>query len=176
MIEARDLRKRCGGKLAVGHLSLTVSPGKVAGFLGPNGAGEVDHDAPAAGPGPARLRTRQHRRQGRTVTCATRCAACRSATGGWPSRGLALLAAAHRVRAHRCRIRDWLRDRKRHERACLRCCWAAEAAHRRPGADWRAPGHGVRPHCRAPRPSAGLRGVAGDVLGPAAVALLTDRR
>jgi ABC-2 type transport system ATP-binding protein len=40
MIEARDLTKRYGGKLAVDHLSFQVAPGKVTGFLGPNGAGK----------------------------------------------------------------------------------------------------------------------------------------
>ena len=39
MIEARNLSKRYGGKLAVDHLSFTVTPGNVTGFLGPNGAG-----------------------------------------------------------------------------------------------------------------------------------------
>ncbi len=40
MIEARNLSKRYGGKLAVDHLSFAVAPGKVTGFLGPNGAGK----------------------------------------------------------------------------------------------------------------------------------------
>ena len=40
MIEAHDLTKRYGKKLAVDHLSFTVSPGQVTGFLGPNGAGK----------------------------------------------------------------------------------------------------------------------------------------
>jgi energy-coupling factor transporter ATP-binding protein EcfA2 len=40
MIEARNLSKRYGGKLAVDDLSFTVTPGKVTGFLGPNGAGK----------------------------------------------------------------------------------------------------------------------------------------
>ena len=40
MIEARNLSKRYGGKLAVDHLSFTVTPGKVTGFLGTNGAGK----------------------------------------------------------------------------------------------------------------------------------------
>jgi ABC-2 type transport system ATP-binding protein len=40
MIEAHNLSKRYGGKLAVDHLSFTVSPGTVTGFLGPNGAGK----------------------------------------------------------------------------------------------------------------------------------------
>ena len=40
MIEARDLTKRYGDKLAVDHLSFTVASGRVTGFLGPNGAGK----------------------------------------------------------------------------------------------------------------------------------------
>ncbi len=40
MIEASNLQKRYGDKLAVDDLSFTVEPGKVTGFLGPNGAGK----------------------------------------------------------------------------------------------------------------------------------------
>ncbi|HEX9334485.1 MAG TPA: ABC transporter ATP-binding protein [Pseudonocardiaceae bacterium] len=40
MIEARNLTKRYGDKLAVDDLSFTVESGKVTGFLGPNGAGK----------------------------------------------------------------------------------------------------------------------------------------
>ena len=40
MIEARDLTKRFGDKVAVDHLSFTVQAGRVTGFLGPNGAGK----------------------------------------------------------------------------------------------------------------------------------------
>ena len=40
MIEARNLAKRYGNKLAVSDLSFTVKPGIVTGFLGPNGAGK----------------------------------------------------------------------------------------------------------------------------------------
>ncbi len=39
-IEARNLSKRYGGKLAVDNLSFTVVQGRVTGFLGPNGAGK----------------------------------------------------------------------------------------------------------------------------------------
>ena len=45
MIEATELTKRYGDKTAVDGLSFTVRPGVVTGFLGPNGAGQVDHDA-----------------------------------------------------------------------------------------------------------------------------------
>ncbi len=40
MIEARDLTKSYGAKVAVDHLSFGVEPGQVTGFLGPNGAGK----------------------------------------------------------------------------------------------------------------------------------------
>ncbi len=40
MIEARELTKRFGDKVAVDHLSFEVQPGRVTGFLGPNGAGK----------------------------------------------------------------------------------------------------------------------------------------
>jgi ABC-2 type transport system ATP-binding protein len=40
MIEARDLSKHYGDKLAVDHLGFTVEPGQVTDFLGPNGAGK----------------------------------------------------------------------------------------------------------------------------------------
>jgi ABC-2 type transport system ATP-binding protein len=40
MIEATNLGKRYGDKLAVDSLSFTVRPGVVTGFLGPNGAGK----------------------------------------------------------------------------------------------------------------------------------------
>src|SRR5580698_8751280 len=40
MIEAHDLTKRYGDKLAVDQLSFAVRPGVVTGFLGPNGAGK----------------------------------------------------------------------------------------------------------------------------------------
>jgi ABC-2 type transport system ATP-binding protein len=40
MIEAQDLTKRYGDKVAVDHLSFRVEPSRVTGFLGPNGAGK----------------------------------------------------------------------------------------------------------------------------------------
>jgi len=40
MIEARNLTKRYGDRLAVDDLSFIVKPGIVTGFLGPNGAGK----------------------------------------------------------------------------------------------------------------------------------------
>ena len=40
MIEAKNLTKRYGDKVAVDDLSFTVEPGRVTGFLGPNGAGK----------------------------------------------------------------------------------------------------------------------------------------
>jgi ABC-2 type transport system ATP-binding protein len=56
MIEARQLTKRYGDKLAVDHLEFDVRPGMVTGFLGPNGAGKsttmrlvLGLDAPTSG-------------------------------------------------------------------------------------------------------------------------------
>jgi ABC-2 type transport system ATP-binding protein len=56
MIEADNLVKRYGEKVAVNGLTFTVRPGIVTGFLGPNGAGKsttmrmiVGLDAPSAG-------------------------------------------------------------------------------------------------------------------------------
>jgi ABC-2 type transport system ATP-binding protein len=56
MIEAHQLTKRYGDKLAVDQLSFTVRPGVVTGFLGPNGAGKsttmrmiMGLDGPSAG-------------------------------------------------------------------------------------------------------------------------------
>ncbi|GAA0912989.1 ABC transporter ATP-binding protein [Virgisporangium aurantiacum] len=56
MIEARELTKRYGDKLAVDGLTFTVRPGVVTGFLGPNGAGKsttmrmiLGLDAPTGG-------------------------------------------------------------------------------------------------------------------------------
>ena len=40
MIEARELTKHYGDKVAVDHLSFAVEPGQVTGFLGPNGSGK----------------------------------------------------------------------------------------------------------------------------------------
>ncbi len=56
MIEARNLTKTYGSKVAVDDLSFTVQPGIVTGFLGPNGAGKsttmrliLGLDAPTSG-------------------------------------------------------------------------------------------------------------------------------
>jgi ABC-2 type transport system ATP-binding protein len=40
MIEVRDLTKHFGSSVAVDHLSFSVRPGTVTGFLGPNGSGK----------------------------------------------------------------------------------------------------------------------------------------
>jgi ABC-2 type transport system ATP-binding protein len=40
VIEAKNLSKRYGSRLAVDDLTFTVVPGRVTGFLGPNGAGK----------------------------------------------------------------------------------------------------------------------------------------
>ena len=56
MIQARNITKHYGDKVAVDDISFTVEPGKVTGFLGPNGAGKsttmrmiVGLDRPTAG-------------------------------------------------------------------------------------------------------------------------------
>jgi ABC-2 type transport system ATP-binding protein len=40
MLEVRDVTKRYGGLAAVNHVSFTVRPGEVLGYLGPNGSGK----------------------------------------------------------------------------------------------------------------------------------------
>src|SRR5688500_12994147 len=56
MIEAKNLTKRYGDKVAVNDLTFTVQPGIITGFLGPNGAGKsttmrmiLGLDAPSGG-------------------------------------------------------------------------------------------------------------------------------
>jgi ABC-2 type transport system ATP-binding protein len=56
LIQARNLTKKYGEKVAVDDLSFTVRPGMVTGFLGPNGAGKsttmrmiLGLDAPTSG-------------------------------------------------------------------------------------------------------------------------------
>ena len=56
MIEVKDVTKRYGDTVAVDHLSFTVQPGIVTGFLGPTGAGKsttmrmiLGLDAPTSG-------------------------------------------------------------------------------------------------------------------------------
>src|SRR5215203_5484611 len=56
MIQANQLTKRYGTKLAVDQLSFQARPGRVTGFLGPNGAGKsttmrliLGLDAPSGG-------------------------------------------------------------------------------------------------------------------------------
>lgn len=41
MIEIDNLTKRYGAKVAVDRITFTVRPGRVTGFLGPNGAGNT---------------------------------------------------------------------------------------------------------------------------------------
>src|SRR4029450_12023105 len=40
MLEVVDVTKRYGGLAAVNHVSFTVRPGEVLGYLGPNGSGK----------------------------------------------------------------------------------------------------------------------------------------
>src|SRR5881409_1975621 len=40
MLEVRDVTKRYGALKAVSHVSFTVKPGEVLGYLGPNGTGK----------------------------------------------------------------------------------------------------------------------------------------
>ena len=63
VIEVEALTKRFGSTLAVDDLSFSVEPGRVTGFLGPNGAGQVDHDAgdPRARAADGRARVRPRR-------------------------------------------------------------------------------------------------------------------
>ena len=51
MITVDHLTKRYGTVVAVDGLSFEVGPGRVTGFLGPNGAGQDHHPAHAAWPG-----------------------------------------------------------------------------------------------------------------------------
>lgn len=64
MIDAENLTKRYGDKVAVNDLSFTIRPGAVTGFLGPNGAGKstamrmlVGLDNPRAGGSRSAART-----------------------------------------------------------------------------------------------------------------------
>ena len=40
MLEVRDLTKRFGGNPVVNHVSFTIRPGEITGYLGPNGSGK----------------------------------------------------------------------------------------------------------------------------------------
>jgi len=40
MLEVRDLTKRFGGQAVVDHVTFTVHPGEITGYLGPNGSGK----------------------------------------------------------------------------------------------------------------------------------------
>src|SRR5437764_269979 len=40
-VDVRDLVKRYGNRTVVDHLSLQIRPGRICGFLGPNGSGKT---------------------------------------------------------------------------------------------------------------------------------------
>ncbi|MDQ0727590.1 ABC-type enterochelin transport system ATPase subunit [Microbacterium sp. W4I20] len=61
-IEVEALTKTYGDKHAVRDVSFTVQPGKVTGFLGPNGGGQIHDDALDRRARPPHLRPRAHRR------------------------------------------------------------------------------------------------------------------
>ena len=81
MIEVEGLTKDYGLTRAVDKVSFNVRRGEVLGFLGPNGAGQVDHDEdPDLLPG-------AHRRAGRWspgTTCSTIRSRCASASATCP--------------------------------------------------------------------------------------------
>ena len=62
-IEVDGLRKRFGSTLALDGMTFTVRPGQITGFVGPNGAGQIHHDADHPGPGRARAGHRADRRE-----------------------------------------------------------------------------------------------------------------
>ena len=64
---AQALRRR---RVAVDGLTFTVRPGEVTGFVGPNGAGQVHHDADDPRPGRAPTRDARSSAAGRTGRCA----------------------------------------------------------------------------------------------------------
>jgi len=61
-IELSGLTKRYGTVTAVDGLTFTAEPGRVTGFLGPNGAGEDDRAADPGRPGLADGGNGDHRR------------------------------------------------------------------------------------------------------------------
>ena len=71
-IEVTGLRKRFGPTVALDGMSFTVRPGQVTGFVGPNGAGQVHHDAGDPRPGRGRRRAPRWSAAGRTGACAAR--------------------------------------------------------------------------------------------------------
>ena len=40
MLDIRDVSRRYGALTAVSHVSFTIAPGEVLGYLGPNGSGK----------------------------------------------------------------------------------------------------------------------------------------
>ena len=78
-IEISGLVKTFGPTRALDGLDLEVAAGEVHGFLGPNGAGQVDDD-----PRPARAPARR-RGHGARCSAATRGATRSRCTGGSPT-------------------------------------------------------------------------------------------
>jgi ABC-2 type transport system ATP-binding protein len=107
MIEARQLTKRYGDKLAVDGLDFTVRPGLVTGFLGPNGSGKsttmrliVGLDRPSAGT--VTVNGRPYAEHGAPLAQVGALLEARSVHSGRTARNhLLALAATHRIGAAR---------------------------------------------------------------------------
>jgi len=62
MLELRDVTKRYGALTALGHVSFSVGPGEVLGYLGPNDSGKSLHRQDARGPDASLTRSYSPRR------------------------------------------------------------------------------------------------------------------
>jgi ABC-2 type transport system ATP-binding protein len=72
VIEIDALTKRYRSRVAVDHLSVTIEPGRVTGFLGPNGSGKTT-TMPACSGWPAPRPGRRRSGAGPTASWPTRC-------------------------------------------------------------------------------------------------------
>ena len=72
MITVENLTKRYGTHTAVDDVSFRCEPGTVTGFLGPNGAGQVHHDADDLRPDPAHRGHGDRATAAPTASCPTR--------------------------------------------------------------------------------------------------------